>query len=135
MSSLYCATHGSQSRVCAARSTVASKVVNASASSSRVNTLLATGQTRTRSRRVCRAWSGGAERPAVTERHLERHLERAEQRDHDAGAVDRLGQGATLQADGDRLLGLLHGGVHAVTGLSSRGEVHIDPVVAGYAAP
>src|SRR4029079_2257898 len=117
MSSLYCATHGSQSRVLAARSTVASKFANASASSARVNNLVATGTTRTRSRVVCRDVSARAEHLEVTERRLQRHLERAEQRDHDARPVDRLGQGAALQVDGDRLLGLLHRGAHDVTRL------------------
>src|ERR1700754_2213784 len=42
MSGLYCSTHGSQSRVSAARVTVCSKFANASASSSRMNTLLVT---------------------------------------------------------------------------------------------
>src|SRR4029079_6604317 len=114
MSSLYCATQGSQSRVRAARSTVASKFTNASASSSRVNTLLVTGQTRTRSRRVCRAWSRGAEHLTAAERPLKRHLERAAQRDHDARPADGLWQCSALQVDGHGILGFVHGGVHAV---------------------
>src|SRR5262245_16473252 len=42
MSGEYCSTHGSQSRVWAARSTVVSNFSNAAASSSRVNVLLVT---------------------------------------------------------------------------------------------
>src|ERR1700738_5034421 len=54
MSDAYCSTQGSQSRVCAARSTVASNFSKAAASSSRVKVLLVTPRTRTRSTSVCR---------------------------------------------------------------------------------
>src|SRR6185437_2385947 len=52
----YCSTQGSQSRVCAARSTVTSNCSNAADNSSRGNVLLLTPRTRTRSTYLCRGW-------------------------------------------------------------------------------
>ena len=54
MSSVYWSTHGSQSLVCAASSTVCSNSANAAASSSRLKVLPVTSRTRTRSTCVCR---------------------------------------------------------------------------------
>src|ERR1700755_229299 len=135
MSGAYCDTHGSQSRVWAAASTVASNLSNASASSSRGNTVLLTGETRTLSRRVCRAASDAAEHPTVTERRMQRHLERAENGKHDAHPAERVRQCPTLQIHAHAVVRFLHDRVYTGALGRARCEVHGHRVFSAGPAP